>query len=171
LHDETESTWARMSAPMAGDGRGFFFIPEVNDEVLIGFEHGNFNHPYVLGSLWNGVDRPPPEGDSAVSGGDVVKRVLKTRAGHIILLDDSRGAEKIEVIDHSGSNKVIIDSAANRITVEAGMEIVMKAGQAIKMEAPKIEITGTASVDVSAPQIESAASARHVIRGGTVEIN
>ena len=171
LHDETESTWARLAAPMAGDGRGFYFIPEVNDEVLIGFEHGNFNHPYVLGALWNGVDNPPSEGDGAVAGGDVVKRVLKTRAGHIILLDDSRGGEKIEVVDHTGSNKVIIDSAANKITVEAGMEIVMKAGQAIKMEAPNIEITGTASVKVSAPQIESAASARHVIRGGVVEIN
>lgn len=171
LHDGTESSWARLAAPSAGADRGFFFIPEVNDEVLVGFEHGDFDHPYVVGSLWNGVDDPPSEGSDAVKSGEVVKRVLKTRSGHVIVFDDTQGAGKIEVIDETGSNKVTIDSAKNTVTVEAGMEIVLKAGQAIKMEAPKIELKGSASVDISAPQIESAASARHVISGGIVEIN
>lgn len=171
LHDGTESGWARLAAPSAGDNRGFFFIPEVNDEVLVGFEHGDFNHPYIVGSLWNGMDSPPSEGSDAVKSGSVVKRVLKTRTGHMIVFDDSPGAGKIQVIDETGSNRITIDSAKNSVTVESGMEIVLKAGQAIKMEAPNIELKGSVGVDISAPQIESAASARHVIRGGVVEIN
>jgi uncharacterized protein involved in type VI secretion and phage assembly len=171
LHDEKESGWVRLAAPSAGDDRGFYFLPEVNDEVLVGFEHGDFNHPYVIGSLWNGVDRLPSEGSNAVKSGAVVKRVIKSRSGHTILLDDTQGAGKILVVDETGSNKVTIDSSKNSVTVESAMEIVLKAGQAIKLDAPNIELKGSASVDISAPQIETAASARHVIRGGIVEIN
>ena len=56
---QNESDWARVVAPMAGSGRGFLYLPEVDDEVLVGFEHGDIHHPFVIGSLWNGQDKPP----------------------------------------------------------------------------------------------------------------
>ena len=59
LSDEDESQWARMLTPMAGDNRGMYFIPEVDDEVLVAFEQGDMRFPYILGALWNGEDKPP----------------------------------------------------------------------------------------------------------------
>jgi len=57
--DNIVSHWARMATPMAGNGRGIEFLPEVNDEVVVAFEHGDMHRPFVLGALWNGVDAPP----------------------------------------------------------------------------------------------------------------
>jgi uncharacterized protein involved in type VI secretion and phage assembly len=59
LSDVDESSWARIAAPMAGKQRGACFLPEVDDEVLVAFEHGDMRFPYVLGALWNGQDAPP----------------------------------------------------------------------------------------------------------------
>ncbi len=59
LSDDNETDWARIATMMAGSGRGSFFLPEVGDEVLVAFEHGDINHPFVIGMLWNGVDTPP----------------------------------------------------------------------------------------------------------------
>ena len=57
--DEKESNWARIATAMAGNDKGTFFMPEVGDEVLVAFEQGDFNSPYVIGFLWNGKDKPP----------------------------------------------------------------------------------------------------------------
>ena len=59
LSDDNESWWARMAVPMAGSGRGSYFLPEVDDEVLVAFEHGDVRSPYIVGGLWNGKDSPP----------------------------------------------------------------------------------------------------------------
>src|SRR5438067_2533748 len=62
LDDSCESWWARIAFTMAGPGRGFWWIPEVNDEVLVCFEHGDVRFPYIIGGLYNGQDRPPLSG-------------------------------------------------------------------------------------------------------------
>src|SRR5664280_3415392 len=80
LSDVDESDWARVAAPMAGNKRGFYFLPEVDDEVLVAFEHGDVRFPYVLGALWNGKDAPP-----ATNGdGKNNVRVIQSRSGHVI---------------------------------------------------------------------------------------
>ncbi len=89
ISDSDESFWCRLVSPMAGPGRGFQFIPEVNDEVLVAFENGDINHPYVLGALWNGADAPVEDNSVAVTGGAVQRRTIKTRIGHLMLLDDT----------------------------------------------------------------------------------
>ena len=63
ISGEDESNWARVVSFMAGKEMGAFFLPEVEDEVLVAFEHGDINQPYVIGSLWNGVDAPPLKND------------------------------------------------------------------------------------------------------------
>ena len=83
LSDDQETWWARVSTPMAGSGRGIYFLPEVDDEVLIAFEHGDIRFPYVIGSLWNGKDQPPASND-----GNNDTREIKSRSGHIIRLND-----------------------------------------------------------------------------------
>src|SRR5213078_4636927 len=62
LPGKPESDWARVAQPAGGDGRGFYWLPAVNDEVLVAFERGQANRPYVIGSLWNGKDKPMKDG-------------------------------------------------------------------------------------------------------------
>lgn len=99
LEDNVESDWCRVASPMAGNDRGFLYLPEVNDEVLVAFEHGDVRRPYIIGSLWNGKDALPEPVDQAVNGsGQVIQRMIKTRVGHIFMLDDSDDKRHIEII-------------------------------------------------------------------------
>ncbi|MFW6359563.1 MAG: VgrG-related protein [Chroococcales cyanobacterium] len=84
LTEEHESNWARMVSIGAGASRGFDCLPEINDEVLVAFEHGDIHRPYVLGGVWNGKDKPPENIDQNVvqDKGEVRLRTFKTRVGH-----------------------------------------------------------------------------------------
>ncbi|MBU0960029.1 MAG: phage tail protein, partial [Proteobacteria bacterium] len=95
LSDEDESNWARVASPMAGKERGMYFLPEVDDEVLVAFEHGDMRFPYIIGSLWNGTEPPPASNDDGQNN----VRMIKSRSGHVISLTDEDGKEKIEIID------------------------------------------------------------------------
>lgn len=160
LTEDEESHWARLVTPLAGKERGWFMLPEVGDEVLVAFEHGEMNRPYVLGSLWNGQDGPPI---NDADGRDT--RVLKSRSGHLLRIDDRDGEEKLEIIDKSGKNKVIVDAAKNTVTISADKTIELKAPQGkIVLEAKELELTAS-----SAAKIE--ASGDCTIKGATVNIN
>ncbi|MBA7490398.1 hypothetical protein ES702_00936 [subsurface metagenome] len=99
--EEKESNWARIATAMAGNDRGTFLTPEVNDEVWVVFEHGDVNVPIVIGFLWSGKDKPPEN--------DTKKRVIKTRSGHTITLSDKNGEEEIK-IEHKIGAYVLLDS-------------------------------------------------------------
>src|SRR4051794_19466683 len=76
---ETElSGWAPIARGLAGKNRGFYFMPELEDEALVAFEQGCFDHPFVVGFLHNGVDLPPDDGI------DAKVRRLKTVSGHVL---------------------------------------------------------------------------------------
>jgi len=161
LSDQNESWWARMAVPMAGPGRGTYFLPEVDDEVLIAFEHGDMRFPYVLGALWNGKDAPPA--DNADGKNNI--RVIHSRSGHLIRLDDTDGDEKIELIDKTGNNSVTIKSSDNSITIQCDGKLMLKAGQGV-------EITSQADVKVQAnTTMDTEAGAQFTIKGATVNIN
>ena len=98
LSDVDESFWARTATPMAGKDRGVFLLPEVDDEVLVAFEHGDVRFPYVLGGLWNGVDTPPFNNQNGKNN----VRAIKSRSGHLVKLNDEDGKETVEIIDKSG---------------------------------------------------------------------
>src|SRR5262249_54853035 len=80
--------WARLATFMAGNNRGGWFIPDVQDEVLVAFEAGDTRHPYVLGGLWNGSDTPPESMDGA---GKNNKKTLRSRNAVVVTLDDADG--------------------------------------------------------------------------------
>src|SRR5262245_31955279 len=84
LSDTDESWWARIVSPMAGKERGVYFLPEVNDEVLVAFEHGDPRFPLVIGALWNTEDKPPFTNDDGKNN----VRAIKSRSGHTITLGD-----------------------------------------------------------------------------------
>ena len=113
LSASDESFWARVVSPMGGASRGFYFLPEVDDEVLVAFEHGDIRRPYVLGALWNGVDAPVEGNDAAVVGGKVVHRVIKTRIGHTILLDDKDDTGEMKMTTKSGHFLTLNDRNKN----------------------------------------------------------
>lgn len=165
-----ESNWARVASPMAGSDKGISFVPDVDDEVLVAFEHGDPRSPYVLGALWNGVDKPPAEksGDN-----DNNRRVIKSRSKHCIVLDDTPGSEKIEIIDKTGHNKIIIDSSANKLTLQVDGDIELKATKGkILLEAQSVEITSAAQTKIAAnASMEIKASQTLTVKGATVNLN
>ena len=101
LLEDSESPWARVVSFMAGGDRGGVFRPEVDDEVLVAFEHGDVRFPYVLGALWNGQDSMPSERGADA---DNNVRLIKSRSGHQVVLDDTPGSEKVTVSDQSGNS-------------------------------------------------------------------
>ena len=107
MGEEAGEAWARLATLMGGKERGTVFYPEVDDEVLVVFEQSNINYPYVIGALWNGKDKPP---ETNSDGKNNIK-MIKSRAGHTIKIDDTDGKEKIEIIDKSSKNKICLDSA------------------------------------------------------------
>jgi uncharacterized protein involved in type VI secretion and phage assembly len=169
LSHDIESNWARVAASMAGPGRGTYFLPEVDDEVLVAFEHGCVDYPYVLGCLWNGKDTPPESNDD----GENNHRTIRSRSGHTVRLNDAAGSETIEIIDKSGDNKIVVNTAANSITIEANADITIKSTRGkLTMEASGIEMTSRAGITVQATQsIELKATAQVTVQGATIHLN
>jgi uncharacterized protein involved in type VI secretion and phage assembly len=155
ISSEDESNWARVISFMAGKERGAFYLPEVDDEVLVAFEYGDINIPYVIGSLWNGKDKPPITNDNGKNN----LRIIKSRSGHIIRLDDTEGNEKIEIVDKTENNKIVIDSKENKISIisDKDFEIAAPNGK-VTIGAKDIEIKASASTKLNANDIEAKAS-------------
>jgi uncharacterized protein involved in type VI secretion and phage assembly len=169
LSDTNESFWARIAAPMAGNDRGVYFLPEIDDEVLVVFERGDVRFPYVIGALWNGKDLPPA--DNTNGRNDV--RMIKSRSGHVIRLNDQPGQETIEIADGSGRNRIVIDVANDSITITSGADIVLAAPQGtVRLAAKTIEIesSGAANLKAGAGMDVTAGKTLNVA-GSTVNIN
>ena len=136
-------TWARLATFMAGNNRGSWFIPDVDDEVLIVFEGGDPRRPYVIGSLWNGKDTPPESMDGA---GKNFKKVLRSRNGVKLTMDDTDGREQF-ILETPGGQKLTLKDGPGTV------EIVDSNGNSIKMEASGITITASAKVTINASQV------------------
>jgi len=160
---EQTSDWARLVTLMAGKDRGMFFRPEVDDEVLVGFELGDVRRPYILGSLWSSQDTPPKD------DGDAKKnnwRFIKSRAGHIVKLDDTDGSEKIEIIASDGKRKIVFDVANTKIqvTCDTGDIEVSAPSGTVKVDATTVEIKASGDMKLEA-------GGTMTISGATVNIN
>jgi uncharacterized protein involved in type VI secretion and phage assembly len=169
LSASEESHWARLAVPMAGKDRGSYFLPEVDDEVLVAFEHGDLRFPYVLGALWNGKDAPPADNGDGKNN----LRLIKSRSGHVIKLNDEDGKETIEIVDKSGKNSIVIDTAKNTLTITTDKDITLAAAQGtIKLDAQKIELKSSADTKIEAGAgMDVKASATLNVKGATVNIN
>lgn len=169
LSEQDESQWARMAAPMAGKQRGIYFLPEVDDEVLVAFEHGDIRFPYVLGALWNGKDAPPETNGDGKNN----LRVIRSRSGHVIRLNDEDGKETVEIVDKSEKNRIVIDTAKNSITITSDKDITLSAAQGtITLDAQKIAIKSSADAKLEAGAgLDLKAQATLTVKGATVNIN
>lgn len=217
---EFTTNYARVATPQAGNRSGVYCRPEVGDEVLVAFENGDINLPYVIGSLWNArmpspvptydgqviairsrsVEIPPsPDGltgpaawaeDLSLETADEsAEATMETEevaedaeeapgvespaegeadqeaelaaeetdevaqntgsVGHTIRLNSNTGESRIEIIDETGGNRIIIDTQTNTILINANLNIEMNAQQAIILNAPTVTINGTADVNIN----------------------
>jgi uncharacterized protein involved in type VI secretion and phage assembly len=107
------SNWAPVASPMAGKKRGVFMMPELDDEVLIAFDRSNFDHPFVIGFLWNGADNPSETTNK--------NRVIITPGGHALRFEDSDNKKKI-VLKSSGGHEIVIDDTSSGQTITLKMK-------------------------------------------------
>jgi uncharacterized protein involved in type VI secretion and phage assembly len=113
-------TWARVASPLSGASTGQWFMPEVNDEVLVAFDRGDFDHPYVVGALWNGQDVTPETNPQL--------RVIVTPGGHQLRFEDVDGAKQVVLRTEGNQQLVLSDSASGtkaHLTTNGGCELLI----------------------------------------------
>lgn len=164
----TDTTWwAPIVMLGAGKNRGWFFIPEVDDEVLVLFEHGDMSRPLVIGALWNGKDKPPRTN----SDGKNDERIFQSRKKHFLLFDD--GSSGVVELAHEKGRKVVFD--------DNGIVLQDEKGNSVKIDsnsgAITIEATGSLTIKAATVSIQATgtldlkASGTLGVRGSLVNIN
>ncbi len=154
---------------MAGKAQGIFILPEVDDEVLVVFEHGNINMPYIIGSLFNGTDVPP---ETNSDGKNNIK-MIKSRSGHIIKIDDTDGEEKIELVDKTEKNMIKIDTKENKILIASDKDIEISAPNGkVTIDAQDLELKSSAATKIEASaNMDLKASGKMNVKGATINLN
>jgi type VI secretion system secreted protein VgrG len=142
--DGVNTPWIRMSNPHAGKGKGIYFIPEEKEEVLVGFEGGNAEKPFVIGAMYNGNETSgfkSPKND---------KKVIQTRSGTNIMFDDAKGS--ITITDKSGANTIVLNgtdtisiSSANKIAVSSN-HISFSGAESVSIDSKKVTLSGSESI-------------------------
>jgi uncharacterized protein involved in type VI secretion and phage assembly len=174
MSDDAESNWARLAGPGAGPEAGLSFIPEVGDEVIVAFAHGDFSQPVILGGLWNGQADLPPKTGGAASGEKPLVRSWQSINGHWIAMhDDSTNMIEVET---AGGHKVNLDDANSKISIisSGGLEITMDdSGSKITIESGnEIEVKSTGNLTLDAGgNLELKASGQVNVSGAMINLN
>lgn len=129
ISGQTLSAWARLATPYAGAQRGFHFLPEIGDEVLVLFLDGNPDRPIVVGSMWNGVARPT---DNNADGLNAMK-TIRSRSGLTVTMNDTPGTSSLELSDGLGST-ITLNQATGEIRIVARTNVVVQSGAAGKID-------------------------------------
>ncbi|MEE8056652.1 MAG: phage baseplate assembly protein V [Pseudomonadales bacterium] len=161
-----QSYWARIAVPMAMGTRGVYFLPEVDDEVLVGFDRGDPTHPYVIGALWNGQNTPPVDNGDGKND----SRMIRSRAESELHFFDG-DKPSVELLLKDGKHLLMDD---NGILLEDGQ------GNSFQIEtssgAMKLKCTGAMelegqSVTIKGTTVEVNGSSSLTLKGGMVLIN
>ncbi|MFE1443623.1 phage baseplate assembly protein V [Streptomyces sp. NPDC058739] len=131
LSDRFTSGWAPCARPMAGKDMGFYWLPEVGDQVLVAFEHGDLGKPYVIGGLWN-ADQTPPETNT---DGTNSKRVIKSRSGHTITFDDDKTGGELVIKDGGRGSTITLHATDGSLSISAAGDLTLDAGGSITLAA------------------------------------
>jgi phage protein D/phage baseplate assembly protein gpV len=201
MAEDQESEWARVVSAGAGPEAGYFIVPDVNDEVMVAFEHGDFNRPYVIGGVWNGQDAVPPEGAGAAAGEKPLVRGWQSRTGHRIFMYDN-SENKVEivtagghtityddqnkkiVVKTSGGHTLLMDDQGNTLQVKSngGLELTMednskkitiKGGGDIVVESQtNVNVKAGANMNLQATgNLDIKANGNVTIKGAMVNLN
>jgi phage protein D/phage baseplate assembly protein gpV len=167
LGDNIESDWARVAVPNAGDKRGFFFMPEVGDEVVVGFEHGDTRRPIVVGSLYNGQAKPDP---------DLLDKATSKLAKFGVKSDQEFLAHAKKELKVHSDEKMTLEIKGGQpgdFSLDADGEIKQKAGKNLKAQAGQnIELAANSSVKIKGSgSVEIEAQGQLKVTGSTVSIS
>ncbi|MFD0744931.1 VgrG-related protein [Phytohabitans flavus] len=157
LSADDESAWARIATPGGGKERGLQWLPEVDDEVLVGFELGDHARPVVLGGLWNRQDTPPMP--DAASGGSIKQRLLVSRKDSRLTLDDDKPSVSLSL----GNSPCEITLEKSESTLTGDQKLVVSASQ--------IEIKATQKLLLSGAQVEINSSGPLTASGKPIRLN
>ena len=166
LSDSYNSDWVRMVQAGAGKQRGAVFLPEVGDEVLVGFDHGDWRLPYVIGSLYNGTDTPMlGNGLTDGTSGAVKRRGIISKDGHALIFFDDPSKDGVALMtgDHNlrislnqGSTTIKVTSSGEvkiegkgDITITSDSGISVQAKQSLELKGQSVSITGDGGVSIS----------------------
>ncbi|MFZ0548382.1 MAG: VgrG-related protein [Candidatus Promineifilaceae bacterium] len=174
MSDDAESAWARVMGPGAGPETGLFVLPDVGDEVLVVFEHGDFSQPYVLGGVWNGQHDIPSEAANAGSGEMPLVLTWHSRTGHHITMYDNSD-KKVEVVTKDG-HQLTLDDNQKKITVKSkgGLTITMDDnGRKMTVESNgDIEIKADMNMKLqSGANMDLQASGQLNLKGAMINLN
>jgi uncharacterized protein involved in type VI secretion and phage assembly len=158
LDKDFTSNWARVVQTGGGSSRGLYVLPEVNDEVIVGFELGDFDSPYVIGGLWNGTDKPPKLSTDVVdaSTGEIKARAFVSRKGHKLEFVEDSG---ITLTSGDGSVLITLDATNQNIQITSGKTVTVKAANGISFDAgsgtlefkgQKLSLTSTTDYELHA---------------------
>ena len=133
-----ETDWCRVAQPYAGNGYGAVFVPEEGDEVLVAFVHGDMRFPVVLGGLYNGADKPPTDRTASKD-----QKMVRTKHGHQVVLDDSQGNEAIRITT-AGGHELILDDASGTVAVTGnGVKITLEDSGTVTVQGTKVVVEAT----------------------------
>ncbi|NUT53783.1 MAG: type IV secretion protein Rhs, partial [Saccharothrix sp.] len=179
LSPDFTSGWARTVHSSAGNGYGELVLPEVGDEVLVGFEHGEFDAPYVLGGLYNGKDKPPTLAKEPVDGnsGAIAARGFVSREHHKVEFVEDEG---ITIASGDGKFVVKLDQKNQVVSVTSGKAVTIKARNGVTidsgtgpLELKGQKISAKAQTDVAieaGAQLKASGSAGVKVEGATVAV-
>jgi uncharacterized protein involved in type VI secretion and phage assembly len=164
LSETDESDWARVTMLGAGPNAGAVFIPEVSDEVLVAFEHGDISRPFVIGGLWNGVDKPDL-GDGLFDQGKVKRNGFVSRKGHKFVFFEDKNKSGIALITSDGNIKLSLNETNSEVHIECQGKVLIKSEGDMNLESGgSLTIKGDRGVKVnSGAEIE--------IKGQQVKLN
>jgi uncharacterized protein involved in type VI secretion and phage assembly len=201
--DSEESAWARLATFAAGNGQGATFMPQIDTEVVVMFEGGDRRRPIVLGSHWNGHDKPPLAADTFLHGKTVVQWQVRTAGGQTLTFDETPGKESVSVVLPDGNTRLVLNKdkvelwsdsknlevksgqasmllANGRDVTLQGMNVTIKANQALKLEGLTVEaaaqttakLEGRATVEIKGgASAKLSASGIAEVAGSLVKIN
>jgi uncharacterized protein involved in type VI secretion and phage assembly len=164
--NQMETEWCRVRQFYAGNGYGAVFVPEVGDEVLVAFIHGDMRMPIILGGLYNGQDKPPTYRSSSQD-----QKMIRTKGQHELLFDDTPNQQRVRIktkgghvadlsdvdkkinLQSSGGQSVVIDDSSNKINIQTG-------ACTIEIDASgTITLTGSTNLVLNAPSVSLGGSA------------
>lgn len=187
LGDDVESDWAPVVAPGAGPTSGLQLLPEVDDQVIVTFAHGDVRRPMVLGGLWNTTAAMPSQ--DAVSSGSVVHRVWQSRSGHVLDFDDTSGSETVTITAKDGTSFTLGNGSQSQaklttgkatitlspqgdVTIEAGKDLGLKAQGKVTIEGTAgVSVTSKATMEVAGTTTTVKGDAMTTLKGGVIQIN
>ena len=146
--------WARVAVPFAGNNRGASLLPDVGDEVLVPYVNGDSRQPIVVGGLWNGSDTAP----ESISGGQNLRKVIRSKNGVKVTLADQDGQEKF-IAETPGGQTVTLQDGPGTVTIEDSN------GNSVKLESAGVTITGAAKITLNAGQLAMSAGYGQVDSG------